>query len=247
MVLLLNQSVDAPDIFGTKHNLLDTGNRPGSDGRWEEGVVFVPQGCFDVNVEEANCPPAEKSADFQDCPDAVSFVPFVIEFGVQFIGHEITEAVERELDIKTSAAIEEAIWGGTATSPTNPKLSDGVATGGTAANSREAMARLEAKLIADGMQGGTIHMSAYDAVLAEGAMTEKDGKLYSSVTGNPVVVGNYPAGQMAIHGGEIDVYVSEEFTTSSYEELLSNTLLYKVERLALAVWNPCYVFTQSVT
>jgi hypothetical protein len=243
MVMLHNTVVDAPDLIATKHNLMDVGFKDVPQSRWENGVTFNPQGCFNVFAMEVDCPPESKLDANQECPDAVTFLPFIVEFGVSYMGHEEEGELEKELRAKTSAAVERAIWGGvTVGTSTNPKLSDGDAPTPTATAPREMLAALEAELYETGMQGGTIHMSVFDAVMAEGAMTETNGKLYSTVTGNPIVVGNYPKGSAAIHGGEIDVYASEEFTFASYDDRKANQIIYKVERLVLAVWNPCYVF-----
>lgn len=242
MVMLHNTVVDAPDLIATKHNLMDTGFKSVSQDRWENGVTFNPQGCFELHTWEVDCPPEEKSLSDQQCPDAVTFLPFIVEFGVAYMGHEEEGELESELRAKTSAAVEKAIWSGADGVSTNPTLSDGIAPTPTATAPREMLAALEAELYETGMQGGTIHMSVFDAVMAEGAMDEKDGKLYSVVTGNPIVVGNYPKGSAAIHGGEIDVYASDEFTFASYDDRRANQLIYKVERLVLAVWNPCHVF-----
>jgi hypothetical protein len=222
---------------------MDIGFKDVPQDRWENGATFNPQGCFDVYAMEVDCPPTEKDDANQECPEAVTFLPFIVEFGVAYMGHEDEGELESELRAKTSAAIERAIWDGvTMGTATNPKLSDGTAVTG-ATSPREMLALLEAELYETGMQGGTIHLSVFDAVMAEGALDEDNGKLYSKVTGNPVVVGNYPKGSAAIHGGEIDVYASEEFTFASYDDRRANQIIYKVERLVLAVWNPCHVFT----
>lgn len=248
MVVLHQTVVDAPGLLATKHNLMDTGFKSVPQDRWEGGAAFNPQGCFTVYAMEVDCPPAEKDDADQLCPDAVKFIPFIVEFGVSYMGHEDEGELENELRAKTSAAIEKAIWGGvTVGTSTNPTLADGTAVTGTFATSREMLGALEAELYDKGMQGGTVHLSVFDAVMAEGALTETNGKLYSVVTGNPVVVGNYPKGSGAIHGGEIDVYASEEFTFASYDDRRKNQLIYKVERLVLAAWNPCFVFKASVT
>jgi len=244
MVMLHNTVVDAPDLLATKHNLMDVGFKNVPQDRWENGVSFNPQGCFDVHTWGLNCPPEDKSLSDQECPDAVTFLPFIVEFGVTYMGHEEDGELEKELRAKTSAAVEKAIWAGTTgfeAGSENPILSDGDDVTG-ATSPREMLALLEAELYDKGMQGGTIHLSVFDAVMAEGAMDEKDGKLYSTVTGNPIVVGNYPKGSAAIHGGEIDVYASDEFTFASYDDRRANQIIYKVERLVLAVWNPCHVF-----
>ena len=243
MVMLHQTVVDAPDLLSTKHNLMDVGFKDVPQSRWENGVTFNPQGCFNVFAMEVDCPPELKDEPDQECPDAVTFLPFIVEFGVSYMGHESNGEIESELRAKTSAAVERAIWNGvTIGTPTNPNLSDGDAVTG-ATNPREMLGLLEAELYEKGMQGGTIHLSVFDAVMAEGAMTETNGKLYSVVTGNPIVVGNYPKGSAAIHGGEIDVYASDEFTFATYDDRKENKILYKVERLVLAVWNPCHVYT----
>ena len=245
MVMLHQTVVDAPDLLATKHNLMDVGFKDVPQSRWENGVTFNPQGCFDVFTMGVNCPPDQKSPTDQECPDAVTFLPFIVEFGVSYMGHEEEGELESELRAKTSAAVEKAIWAGTTgfeDGSENPILSGNTAVTG-AASPREMLALLEAELYETGMQGGTIHLSVFDAVMAEGALDEANGKLYSKVTGNPVVVGNYPKGSAAIHGGEIDVYASDEFTFATYEDRQQNRILYKVERLVLAVWNPCFVFT----
>jgi hypothetical protein len=242
MVMLHNTVVDAPDLIATKHNLMDVGFKNVPQDRWENGISFNPQGCFELHTWEVDCPPENKSLSDQQCPDAVTFLPFIVEFGVSYMGHEEEGELENELRAKTSAAVEKAIWSGAEGASTNPKLSDGDAPTPTATSPREMLAALEAELYETGMQGGTVHMSVFDAVMAEGAMDEKDGKLYSVVTGNPIVVGNYPKGSAAIHGGEIDVYASDEFTFASYDDRRANQIIYKVERLVLAVWNPCHVF-----
>jgi hypothetical protein len=246
MVMLHQTVVDAPDLLSTKHNLMDVGFKDVPQSRWENGVTFNPQGCFSVSTFEVDCPPEEKSASDQTCPDAVTFLPFIVEFGVRYMGHEDEGELERELRAKTSAAVEWAIWEGLIPG-TNPKLTEGEVAQEVPRTSRELLAVLEADLYNIGGQGGTVHLSVADSVMAEGALTEKDGKLYSIVTGNPVVVGAYPQGQGAIHGGEIDVYASEEFTFASYDDRKENQIVYKVERLVLAAWNPCFVFTATVT
>lgn len=247
MVLIHNQVVEAPSLFSPKHNLMDSALRTGvSQDRWENGAVFNPQGCYEAFTQEANCPPEDKDDTFQECPDPVIFQPFVVEFGVQYLAHENNGELEKELDAKTSAAVERAIWAGTLAGPTNPKLSDGTPAVGTVTNGRQLVGILESTLYENGMQGGTIHISPYDAAQAEGVFEEKDGKLYTTTQGNPVIIGNYPMGTAAIHGGEVDVYASDEWEAISYEELRMNRLLYKVERLVLVVWNPCFVFKATV-
>ena len=60
MVMLHNTVVDAPDLLATKHNVMDTGFKDVPQSRWENGVSFNPQGCFDVYAMEVDCPPTEK-------------------------------------------------------------------------------------------------------------------------------------------------------------------------------------------
>lgn len=234
---------NAPAIFQAKHNLLDSGNRKSSPSEWENGISFIPDGCFPASVQEVGCPPNLKDG-FHECPDAATFFPFVVQIGGSFIAHEDDGVLERQLEIKTSAAAERALAeGATQVEATaNSNFSGFTPVTATGLDAVQAVGLLEARLLEKGQQGGTIHMSPFDAAQCKNLLFEDGGDLYTKTLKSLVIVGNYPAGNIFIHGGEVDVYLSEKFTNVSYQELSTNRFVYMAERLVLVTWNPCYEF-----
>ena len=134
----------------------------------------------------------------------------------------------------------------------NPKLEDAMMIG-TNTSAVEAIARVEAKLIdaSDHVgSGGTVWMSPVTAALGRDALcTEPGGRIYTVGTYSPVIIENLRGmdGARTVYGhvGEVDVYLGP-VDVIEMTEVASNEYIVQAEQMAVAVWNTCAVFSQTV-
>jgi hypothetical protein len=134
----------------------------------------------------------------------------------------------------------------------NPHLQDSLAIG-TATSATEAIATVDAKLLdaSDHVgSAGTLWLDPITAVYGRDALVvEPGGRIYTLGTYSPVIIGNFAGvgGALTVYGhvGEVDVYLGSveivEFTDRA-----TNGYLVQAERMAIAVWNTCAVFHQTV-
>jgi hypothetical protein len=252
-----NEVVLAPSIELPPHGLVASGNVVEDDGgRWENGITFSPAGCYRLFGDCSICNDAgqrQKSA-LQQCSATAVFKPYVLDLGVVWNTpdrFDIKEFMRTQLDVGTSAKLEELSWVG-CTGSDNPTLNEGAVIG-----SGNAVAALSATAdaIATGQAGlrigghGTIHLSYATANLAVQQLDyDNDGKLRTRVGHHRVIVGNYPDDRIAGHLGDIDVYLGEVFLTDAGAEIRArNEMAVRVERVALAAWNVCAAYLATVT
>lgn len=110
------------------------------------------------------------------------------------------------------------------------------------------LGRLEAKLIdaSDHVgSAGTILVSPVDAAGIYDLLTERDGKLYTKLTGSKVIIGNFLPGVMYGVVGEIDLYLSDVIVNETVTRG-TNEWIGQAERLAIVAFNTCAVFGQTV-
>ncbi len=249
----------APSIFAPKHGLVDSGNRRSNgDGRWENGVQFNQEGCLTVEPRSADCPGKEKS-DFQECPGVVEFDPFLLELGVKWPNArrdiDVEAFLKRQMDVSASAVMEHAIWDGVVRSDAASgvkvlphRLMDTTKFTTTTGNDAlHAVGIIEDLFLSDAQAGGTIHMAPYDAdevmkILEEG----DDGNLYTKTLGSKVIIGNYGIQAVVGHAGDIDFWLSDDFSFDSEDGFKTNEQYLRVERMALVIWNPCRLYVATV-
>jgi hypothetical protein len=136
-----------------------------------------------------------------------------------------------------------------ATAVAPPTLSAQALATGVTGTPVKAIGAVEAKLLdgSDHIGGaGTIFMSPVVAAQAEWALERVGGDLVTRATGSRVVVGNVDADKVIGVIGDVDVYLGEVIVLE-LQERSKNEWVGRAERRALAVWNPCGVFSAVVT
>ena len=245
--------VSAPAIRTPKHNLVSSGHliTVGQD-KWENGITFMPRGCYQVDGTCAVCGPMTKE-EMQECHEMPEFNPYILDLGISLYApdqEEVNGFAEDDLEAGTSSRLESLIWSGCA-GDDNPLLSDGTSLG-SATTPLLAMGRMISELISATGHGGamgTIHMSPYVAVqLSEHLYLGEGGVLRTKVGDHLVIAGNYPRTLIAGHVGDIDVYLGDPFRSAGKERMMRlNLTEFRWERMAVAAWNPCAVFTQTLS
>jgi hypothetical protein len=113
-----------------------------------------------------------------------------------------------------------------------------------------AVGLVEAKLVdgSDHIGGaGTILMSPVFAARANGRSIElDDGQFVTAATGSKVIVGNFDSDVIVGVLGDVDVYLGDVILLE-VQERTKNEWVGRAERRAIAVWNPCGVFSATVT
>ena len=244
--------VSAPALRKAKHNLVDSGHIvPISQDKWENGVTFSPRGCYQIEGACSTCPPATKE-ELQPCVEVLTFGPYVLDLGVSLYAtdrEQVSATAEDDLDIGSSSRLESLIWSG-CVGVDNPLLSEGTSLG-SATTPVLALGRMISELISATGHGGamgTIHMSPYVAVQLGEQLYESEGVLRTEVGDHLVIVGNYPITHIAGHIGDIDVYLGDPFHTAGKEQMMrANLTELRWERVALATWNACASFVQSLS
>lgn len=121
--------------------------------------------------------------------------------------------------------------------------------GSVASNIAKAVGTLEAKLLdaSDHIGGaGTIFMSPVIASQAAGAGVFDPDSLVTRATGSQVIVGNFDVDKIIGVIGEVDVYLGSTIVLE-VSERSKNEWVGRAERRAVAAWNPCGVFSVTVT
>jgi hypothetical protein len=107
---------------------------------------------------------------------------------------------------------------------------------------------LEAKLLdaSDHVgSAGTILMSPVDAAGIYDLLTERDGKLYTKLTGSQVIIGNFVPGVIYGVVGQVDLYLSDVIVNETVDRS-TNEWIGQAERLAIVAFNTCAVFGQTM-
>jgi hypothetical protein len=211
--------------------------------------------------------------DAQGCTPVATFYPYVLESLVAWSSVDMAadpkDRAREHMEVGTSAVLERLMAAGvTEVAAGTPLTSDGFpygtgtitgrmgteAVGVTLADAADlgdfdnvlaALGWIEARLMdaSDHVGGGgTILMSPYVAAQLSQQIKEHDGRLYSEATGNPIIVGNFPMDRIYAVTGGIDVYLGP-IEIRDLVERATNEYLVQVERLAMAVWNPCAAFS----
>lgn len=246
-------TIPTPTIDAPLHGLVSSAVRmPSGDFEWENGVTFSPVGCDELHGSCITCPPEDKS-EFQECFEPALFDPLLVEFGFSWHSRDVdylSGHAEMQIDAGTSSVIERLIWDGCSEESDSPTLSEAPELGATL-EPRAALAAVIQRLASsDGKIGarGTIHVGAGLAVMLSDYFYEQDGHLYTKIGGHVVIVGNYPPDMIAAHSGDIILFLGDSFITEAPAEIVArNEAAYRVERTALAAWNACTAFTQSVS
>jgi len=129
-----------------------------------------------------------------------------------------------------------------------PILSDALDVGSSTTSIATAVGMLEAKFLdaSDHIGGaGTIFMSPIIASQAAGSGVFDPDNFVTRATGSQVIVGNFPSDRIIGVVGEVDVYLSDVFVTEATERAF-NEWVGRAERRAVAVWNPCGLFSVTV-
>lgn len=173
------------------------------------GVMYVPDTCEDdVYLYSMQCPEVSGSKGFAAVETAISGAPFsvITSYSCGAIGYTFEEAQQRvrtRMMLREQRAVERRLWQGQSSAGLGliPGIFQSALTTTSAACPTEAIASLEQTLADNGVVGGVIHARPYmSAHLANSHLTEKDGRLYRTYRGTPVVFGEGyngtgPAGQ----------------------------------------------------
>jgi hypothetical protein len=127
-----------------------------------------------------------------------------------------------------------------------PTLTGTAIVVGSETSITKAVGLLEAKLLdaSDHIGGGgTIFMSPVIAAQA-GEAVDRDAMI-TRATGSAVVVGNFDSDQIIGVIGDVDVYLGE-FMVIEANVVGTNEWAGRAEQRALAVWNPCGVFSVTI-
>ena len=247
---MLSTIVQPPALRKACHGLVESANRPSvTDDKWMNGAKFNGRGCYTLDATEVACP-AEDTGDFQVCTPATEFKPYVVHLGLDWATNDPVNPEDvgmQAVEFGLSAKLESLIWSGVV-GGANPTLSDGTALT-DATDIRSAIGAIEdAFLNSDDLTGGagTIYLAPSAIVTAGDALFVDGGRLYTKATCSLVVVGNFPAGEVAGHLGDVDLYLSEAQALDTYDERLSNEYNLQYQLFAMVVWNPCGVFTAAV-
>lgn len=247
--------VSAPAVEEYPHGIVHSGTpRTTADNRWENGVVFDSALHLIINGMCFECSePMTKSAD-QTCEEGVTFLPYLLEFGVVQQAPDTTyegleEQVRRLMRVGTSARLEDMMTVG-CTGNDNPTLSDGVSLG--SGHEEQAVGLVISSFYdADSHIGarGTIYMSPSSAAsVVELLEEDREGILRTIIGKHKVIVGNFPDDVIYGHVGDVDVYLSEVFLTNDKNAVMStNTLNFRVERLAMAVFDTETLVQATIT
>ena len=130
-----------------------------------------------------------------------------------------------------------------------PTLSGTALATGVTGTVAKAVGAVEAKLLdgSDHIGGaGTIFMSPIVAAQAGDVLERIGGHLVTRATGSQVIIGNFDADKVIGVIGEVDVYLGEVIVLE-VNERSKNEWVGRAERRALAVWNPCGVFSAAIT
>ncbi len=251
----IQKPVEAPKLYAPTHGLLAAAEIvEDSSLEWENGVVFLPEGCQPIEAICIDCPPADKS-ELLACVDQVVFKPYVLEFGFEVPASNLDAmraSMTSQMLTGTSSKLESLIWNGCSIDDTNPLLSTGTSlNGGDTLDPISAVGGMMDALASpvDHIGGqGTIHMSALVAVhVADLLWEDEDGNLRTKFGKHLVVIGAYPSTFIAGHLGDIQVYLGEPFITEAPSEIMQrNKTAIRIERTALAAWNACTTFVQAV-
>ena len=250
--MTLVSAVSAPAITKPKHNLVSSGHLvPISTDKWEGGVSFTPRGCYQIEGACATCPPQSKE-EMQECVDAAEFMPYMLDLGISLYAPDreaVNAFAEDDLDVGSSSRLESLIWSGCG-DVDNPLLSEGESLGANLSPVL-ALGKMISELISATGHGGamgTIHMSPYIAVqLSQELHLGDDGELRTKIGDHLVIAGNYPSTAIVGHVGNIDVYLGDPFHTAGKDQMMRKNLTeLRWERLALATWNTCAVFRQTI-
>jgi hypothetical protein len=118
---------------------------------------------------------------------------------------------------------------------------------GSSASIPQAIGMLEAKFLdaSDHIAGGgTIFMSPIIGAQA-GEAVDRD-QMITRATESAVIIGNFDADQIIGVIGDVDVYLGE-FEVIEANVVGTNEWVGRAEQRALAVWNPCGVFSVAIT
>ena len=200
-----------------------------------------------------------------------------LQWSLMDMGADPKDILTEAFEIGTSAVLERLTWEGitdvaAATPLTLPTISGTISTGGisgrvmgtsavppvltttalnvgSATNIAKAVGMVEAKLLdaSDHIGGaGTIFMSPVIASQAAGAGVFDPDNLVTRATGSQVIVGNFDADTIIGVIGEVDVYLGDVIVLEANERS-KNEWVGRAERRAVAVWNPCGVFSVTIT
>ncbi len=200
-----------------------------------------------------------------------------LQWSMMDMGADPKDILTEAFEIGTSAVLERLTWEGVvdvaAGSPlVLPTISGTISTGGisgrvmgtaavppvltttaldvgSATNIAKAVGMVEAKLLdaSDHIgQAGTIFMSPVIASQAAGAGVFDPDNLVTRATGSQVIVGNFDSDKIIGVIGEVDVYLGSVIVLEATERS-KNEWVGRAERRAVAVWNPCGVFSATIT
>jgi hypothetical protein len=249
----------APAGFYAEHSLLRNGTTGSSNSRWlPEGIDFVPTLCTTLHSQQIDnfCidftyPGTGDGPSWQTCPGVTSFAPYVIEIAVKV---RMLPSVNRptwlseRLSLGLSQILESKVW--PASAPANtPWLGGGTSVTPTGTGAIAAIGAIEDKILAAAAGAGTLHMAPSVALAAGGLVIKDDGVggFRTVTTGSKVIVGNYPAGKVAGHIGNIDVYVGPSIYQDETFDRASNEAYAHAWIEAGAAWHTCAAWVATVT
>lgn len=260
--------VDAPAVREYDHGLVASATRksingegsneiaPGEQIPWLSGVSFYSSTHLIVNGLCVVCDSDPTKSAEQTCTADRAFYPYLLEVGVyERVGsrfpNEIYADAARMLTVGTSAKLENLTITGCTGMDTNPVLPDGTSiTGGTAT---QIVGRMAAYFYNAGLHigaQGTIYMSPVDFVNLGFDLVREDsnGILRTKFGGHKVIVGNYPAGTIYGHLGDVDLYLTDVWTPDAPDSIRrDNVARARIERYALVVWDSAHTVKATVS
>ena len=247
--------IPTPEINAPAHDLVASAHRPPLPDHWEQGITFIGEDIFgtpasgEVILEGVTT----KSAANAITDNGVEYTPFLIEVGVarpaaSYSDQEREDIARRAIERGQRYIIETAMYTGSVLG--NQFLVDANSTtisGGTY-DPAAALGALQTEFARGGGQG-TIYISPILAEILSDRFEERDGKLWTTVRGDLVIVGSYgqtgpeaaAAGAgtewMIGHLGIPCLLLSDIFVYDSFDHT-NNEPVVRAERVAAVVWNP---------
>lgn len=238
------------------HGLLASAAREPTASRWlPEGITFTPILCTTLHEQVVAdvCldfdPPGDLGGPtYQTCPGVVSFPPHVIELAIEV---QVPATLNRQtwltgrIMLGLSESLESLIWPDS--DPSRPWLGGGAALTANS-NPLVLLGSVEDAILDAKAGGGVLHMAPSMAARVADVLVEDplSGALRTKTIGSKVVVGNYPAGRIAGHIGEIDVHIGPSVYQTETHDRATNTTYQHVWIEAAAAWHTCGTFVGSL-
>lgn len=253
--------LDTPTIGTPEHDLLASAHRPEKPHNWEQGVAFIQEpiagsaasGRVIIQGVTTKSAALTQNASYM----GIEYEPFLVEVGVNrhqgYAPSDREEIARRVLERTQRRIIEQRMLLGTPGVPTNMFLADPATTTEVTGswNAPQSIAVIQEQFATAGGHG-TIYISPRVAQQMQDLLTEEDGKLYTKVRHDLVIVGTYglngpwpkvnapSTGSSWVYGhlGEPYLLLSDEPIITDAFDQATNQPTVRAEKVAAVVWNP---------